>query len=150
METILSSAWILWFLAGIALFILELMTAGFLLACFGIGALGGAVVAGIGLDIAWQLAAFSILSIGSIVFIRPSLIRLFSRSKGSSVPLGVQGLIGRKAYVRQLLEGDYAEVAIDGDVWRVRHEDGDRLTQGQQVVITGSEGIVLSVRQVSN
>lgn len=150
METILSTAWILWFLVAIALFILELMTAGFLLACFGIGALGGAIAAGLGLDTAWQLAAFSILSIGAILFLRPSLMRLFSRSKGDRIPIGVQGLIGRKAYVRHLLEEGYAEIAIDGDVWRIRHERGDKLSEGEQVVITGCEGIILSVRQAGN
>ena len=31
-------AWLLWGLAAIALFILELFTPGFVLACFGIGA----------------------------------------------------------------------------------------------------------------
>lgn len=150
METILSSAWILWFLVAIALFIFELMTAGFLLACFGVGALGGAIAAGVGLETAWQLAAFSIVSIGAIVFLRPSLVRLFNRSKGDNTPLGIKGLIGRKTYVKRLLEGGYAEVAIDGDVWRIRHEDDKALSEGEHVIITGNEGIILCVKQAHN
>ena len=53
-------AWLLWGLAAIALFILELFTPGFVLACFGIGAGFAVFPALVGLGLTWQLIFFAI------------------------------------------------------------------------------------------
>ena len=59
---------LVWVWAGLALifFIAEIFTAGFFLICFGIGAAVAALLALLGVDAIWQLAAFSFLRIGSV------------------------------------------------------------------------------------
>jgi membrane protein implicated in regulation of membrane protease activity len=60
MENIL---WILWFVLGAVLIVAEILTTGFVLLWFGIGALAAAFVAFIGVDsLALQFLVFALVS----------------------------------------------------------------------------------------
>lgn len=133
-------AWLLWGLAAIALFILELFTPGFVLACFGIGAGFAVFPALVGLGFTWQLIFFAIGSLLSIFFIRP---RLLSRPKVETYPIGLEALKGREIRISEdIPEGEYIEVPIDGDVWRVKMKEGTA-KRGDLIRICGRSGLTL-------
>ena len=55
--------WIIWMIIAGIFIVGEIFTAGFFLLWFGIGALVAAVLAILGLGAAWQLGAFTIVSV---------------------------------------------------------------------------------------
>lgn len=134
-------AWLFWSLLGIALFILELMTPGFVLACFGVGALAAVLPALVDLGMPWQLAVFSLGSLLTFIFIRPIINR---KPLIESYPIGLAALKGRKIRLSEDIPADgYIEVPIDGDVWRLRMNDRSLATKGSLVVILGISGTML-------
>lgn len=146
MDTLdLLSPWQLWLIAATTLLILEIITPGFLLACFGLGALGAMLAAVIGLGVAWQLGVFSLISLLSLFLLRPVLMRRLERH---TTPTGVAALIGRRMRLREPIEAnaEYTELSIDGDVWRARVEHGTALQAGDQIEIVAIDGIILVVR----
>ena len=53
----------IWLVVAIVLVILEIMTAGFGVICFAIGAVFSALVAGLGGSITWQIVVFAVVSL---------------------------------------------------------------------------------------
>lgn len=136
--------WLFWTLLSIVLFIVEIFTPGFFLACLGIGAALAVVPTLCDLSLAWQLAVFSFGSLLSLLFLRP----LFNKPTDSYAS-GVDALMGRRLHLSEdLVEGAYTEVRIDGDVWRIVMHDGSAAESGTLVEVCGREGIVLQARRV--
>lgn len=141
-------AWLLWTLGGITLFFLELLTPGFILACFGVGAFAAVIPALVGLGLAWQLIFFCIGSFASLYFLRPIMMK---RPKAESYPIGLEALKGREIRLSQdLPAGEYIEVPIDGDVWRVRMKDGSGAKRGELIRICGRSGLTLFALRSEN
>lgn len=140
--------WLFWSLLGVALFIVELVTPGFVVACFGIGALTAVLPAAFGLGLALQLAAFTLGSVLALVFLRPIVNY---RPASESYPIGLEALKGRELRLSyDIPEGGYAELPIDGDVWRVRMRDHSGASKGTLIIICGREGLVLLARLSPN
>ena len=57
------NAALIWFIASILLFAAEIITPGFVLACFGAGALVACIPALLGLGIVWQVVVFALGSL---------------------------------------------------------------------------------------
>lgn len=143
----LSYEW--WIVIAVVLFILELCNTGFLLTCFGIGALGASIPSMLGLGIAWQLACFAIVSLLALKLLRPMLSRSMHR-RGGNTPTGMDALVGRRVVVQKPFAPytEHGEIAVDGDVWRATVEGGQPLESGQVVEIVAYESLVLRVRPV--
>lgn len=141
--------WHLWLIASALLLIAELVTSGFLLACFSVGALGAALVALLGLGVEWQLLVFALFSLVALWRLRPLLRRLSTKP---AVVSGVDGLIGKRVRLPHAIEADgsYIELSIGGDVWRARGAREQWIAQGSVVEIVGREGVVLLVEPVQD
>lgn len=139
-------SWQLWLIAATALLILEIVTPGFVLACFGLGCIGAMLASLIGLGMAWQLAAFSLISLLSLLLLRPILMR---RLESRSIQTGAHALLGRRVRLRtNIAEGaEYGELSVDGDVWRAKVATGEAISSGTMVEIVGIEGIILTIRR---
>lgn len=138
--------WLFWLLLAIALFIAEIFTPGFLVACLGIGALLAVVPAAFDLGLAWQLPVFSLGCLLSLWLLRP----MFNKPKGQGYVSGVDALVGRTIRLSaDIPEGGYVEVPIDGDVWRVSMRDGSAASKGALIRIVSYEGIILQAKEVS-
>ena len=117
--------WLLWFLLAIGLFVGEMFTAGFWLACLAVGA-GVAGIVGLipGLGFVAQGIAFATASIVSMAGLRPRLMRYFQ--------LG-PGLPGR--------------VKVEGEDWRGASSDATVIEPGTQVTIIQVDGTTLMVEK---
>lgn len=139
-------AWLFWTLLAIVLFIAELFTPTFFLACLGLGAGFALIPSVLGLGLAWQLAFFSIGSLLSIFFLRP----LVNKPKGHMYVSGIDALVGRRIRLSSDIPTDsYSEIQIDGDVWRIEMEDKSFCPQKSLVLIVGYNGLVLQARPIS-
>lgn len=139
---------LLWLVAALVLFLLELLTPGFVLACFGVGALFACLPALFGWHIIVQVLFFAIGSILSLFLLRP----LVNKKKSSTQATGVDALRGRVGRVVRTIEGDSKQgrVAIDGDEWpAIASNSNETIPEGCRVEVIGNESIILSVRRVN-
>ena len=68
--------WQIWTASALALLIFEVFMPGFVLACLGIGAFGGALGAYLGIVFEWQLVCAGITSLIAFVFLRPAMLKM--------------------------------------------------------------------------
>ncbi len=137
-----------WFVLAIVFFTLEIMTTGFAVLCFGIGALLAGVAAYLDLNLVWQLICFISGSVLSFFFARPIFLK-YMYSKESDIKTNTDALIGRKARVSEVInnkEGS-GRIEIDGDSWKARNEVDEIIEVGDFVTVVSIDNIVLTVKQ---
>lgn len=139
----------IWLVVAIVLVILEIMTAGFGVICFAIGAVFSALVAGLGGSITWQIVVFAVVSLLTFVFLRPVVIRFLDK-KSKDVKTNANAVIGRKGVVSERIDSvqHTGRVAIDGDDWKAISEDGSVIEKGAEVKIVKLDSIILTVKQL--
>lgn len=142
--------WQLWIATALVLLICEVFVPGFVLACLGVGAFGGALAAGLGAGFAMQLTATAITSLVAFIFLRPLALRFgFS---GSETATGVEALIDRKARVTVAFDPQtgLGRCKIDGDDWRseLANLESPTPTLGSMVRIVRVESNTLIVQTI--
>lgn len=137
-----------WLIAAIVLVILEIMTAGFGVICFAIGAAFAALVSGLGGTLTWQVVVFVVVSMLAFIFLRPVVIR-FLEKKSKNVKTNADALVGRKGVVSECIDAEQhtGRVAIDGDDWKAVSEDGSVIEKGADVEIVKLDSIIVTVKQ---
>jgi membrane protein implicated in regulation of membrane protease activity len=140
----------IWLIAAIILVIIELLTAGFGVICFAIGALFSALSAYFGLGLLWQLLVFAVTSVLTFIFLRPVMIKLLER-KSKDVKTNADALIGKTALVSETIDAtqNTGRVAVDGDDWKAVSADGSIINKGEKVKIVSRDSIILTVNQNS-
>lgn len=136
----------IWLIAALLFFILELLTPGFVVACFGVGCLLSALIAVFGGGLWLQIVFFCIGSIGSLLFLRPLLKRITPKGKESKT--GIDALMGRIARVVSPIEGRSTKgrIALDGDEWPAFAQNpSESFEVGEQVIITANDSITMFV-----
>ena len=137
-----------WLIAAIVLVILEIMTAGFGVICFAIGAAFAALVSGLGGSLTWQVIVFVVVSLLAFIFLRPVVLRFLDK-KSKDVKTNAEAIIGRKGVVSERIDDEQhtGRVAIDGDDWKAVSEDGAVIEKGTNVEIVKLDSIILTVRK---
>jgi len=134
-----------WVVMALFFFIAEMFTAGFVLMCFGIGAAVAALLAFLGLGLAWQLAAFIVVSALAVVLSRPFAERVTGRQPQG---VGIDRVLGKPAIVIETIDPLTAQgrVRVDREEWRADAADGVAIPAGATVEVVGVEGTRLRVR----
>ena len=141
--------WLLWFLLAIGLFVGEMFTAGFWLACLAVGA-GVAGLVGLipGLGFVTQGMAFAAASIVSMAGLRPRLMHYFQLGPGSELRTGVDALLGKTGIVTERIgPGSPGRVKVEGEDWRGASSDATVIEPGTQVTIIQVDGTTLMVEK---
>ena len=133
-------AWVIWLVAACALAVGEMLTLGFFLAPFAVGALLAMLVALAGGGGAVQLVAF--LGVAGVTF---ALVRPVARRHLNTPPqirTGTAALVGRPAVVLERIANDEGVgcVKIDGEVWTARAFIDD------EVIEAGARVQVMQIR----
>lgn len=143
-----ANLWQLWALVVIICLILEITSGDFFILCFSIGALFSAVVAALGGGFTVQLEIFAVVSVLSLFFVRPRLVKRLHGKRKERVS-NADAIIGRVGKVSEAIEsGGYGRVALDGDDWKAVSADGSYVPQGQNVRIIGRESVIITVEKV--
>jgi membrane protein implicated in regulation of membrane protease activity len=137
-----------WLVLAAALLVGEMLTAGFFLIVFGIGAIGAALVAGFGGGQLWQWLTFVVVSALTFAGTRRFADRVHKGSKDSSV--GAERFEGMRMRVLKRVDNAASEgmVKVDGGEWRADSADGRIIEAGQLVEIIRVEGAHLIIRPV--
>lgn len=139
----------IWLIAAIVLVIIELLTAGFGVICFAVGALFSALAAFLGMDsLVWQLLIFAVASVLCFIFLRPVVLRFLDK-KSKDVKTNADALIGKTAIVSETIDSsaNQGRVAVDGDDWKAVSADGSVINKGEKVEIVSRDSIILTVKK---
>lgn len=143
-----ANLWQLWAILAVVCLIVELMTGGFFIICFAIGAVAAAVSTLLG-GLALQVVVFIIFSAVSIFLVRPFALRYLHENKPAPVS-NADAILGRVGRVSEtIVAGGFGRVAIDGDDWKAQATGTDTdIPEGALVQVTGRESIIIDVKPV--
>jgi membrane protein implicated in regulation of membrane protease activity len=145
-------AWIVWLIIGALLIAGEVLTSGFFLLWFGIGALVAAALALLGVgSVTAQLIAFLVVSTLLVIASRTIFERFLTRATGErEIRSGVETMIGQVGTVVEASRGALHEgaVKIYGSVWTAYPIEGEEpLAEGESVRVERVEGNAIYVRR---
>jgi membrane protein implicated in regulation of membrane protease activity len=141
-------AWVIWLLAAVALAAGEIMTLGFFLAPFSIGAGAAMLTALAGGAGAVQLIVFLVVSGATFGLVRPVARRHMTTP--AQIRTGTAALIGRPAMVLERIANHEGVgcVKIDGEVWTARaYMDDDIIEAGARVQVMEIRGATALVSE---
>jgi membrane protein implicated in regulation of membrane protease activity len=146
MDEILNWHW--WMYAAIVLFIIELFTPGFIVACLGIGSVLAALLAYLGFDLDVQLITFAAATLLSLFVIRPILYN--KNGAVDKIKTNDEALINRKATVTEEINStiNSGRVSIDGDLWRAESNTNEIIDVHTQVQVTSIKSTIVTVKKI--
>lgn len=138
--------WHIWLIVGVVLFILEIFTPTMFFINLAVAAMLAAVPSFYGLDIMYQVICFGIVSALSFAFLRPLLLGRLNKGSDQS---DVQGkYIGKTAKTVTEVTNTSGRIAVFGEEWDARSENGEVIPAASVVTITSIEGITMFVRHL--
>ena len=147
-EFFTSNLWLIWVIISIVCLILELTSGDCFILCFAIGAAVSAIVAGCGANLTVQIIVFAVISVLSLLLVRPALIKKLHKPNRERLS-NAEAMIGQQGRVSETIAaGGYGRVAIDGDDWKARSADGTAINKGERVRVLKMDSIILTVEPV--
>jgi len=146
-------AWILWIVLGIGLIIAEIFTFGFVLFCFGVGAIAAALAAWLGLGFGSQFLVFAAVSIVLTIMSRTIFANYFRHGDNDLVKTGIDALPGKVGTVTISSQGALKEGAVKvfGSTWTAFPIDEETvLHEGEKVEVVNVQGSSIYVRKISD
>jgi len=139
------SAWLTWVIVGLALIGFEMVTPSFFIIWFGIGALAAALVAGLGLNLIWQLAVFLICTSALLAYSRKFAVKM---QGGNDTKTGYAALVGKTAIVTKRISAHTGTglVKVLGEEWSALAETERNIGPGEKVEVVAVSGVRLIVR----
>ena len=138
--------WI-WMILAVILAVGEIFTPGFFLLWFGIGAFVAGLLALIGLNPAWQVAVFAVVS-GLLFALSRRFAERFSKAQPPGV--GADRVKDREGVVIEKIDNmkNTGRVRIDREEWKAESSDASTISTGKKVKVTGLEGTHLIVKEI--
>lgn len=138
-----------WFAIALGFFIVEIMTPGFVLMWFGVGAIIAGLLDLLGIhDMFIQVIVFGITSI-ILVALSQTIFKnvLMRRSPGETLKTNMDAMIGKVGKVSEDINNEMSagRVVVEGQDWLARSENDQRIAAGTRVKIVRFEGARLIV-----
>ncbi|MGP4049027.1 NfeD family protein [Streptomyces sp. 2A115] len=132
-------AWVWWLIGAVGLGIPLVVTAMPELGMLAVGAVAGAVTAGLGGGVVLQVVVFAVVSVALIAVVRPIAARQLSQRP--RLATGIDALKGKQAVVLERVDGAGGRIKLAGEVWSARSLDTGRAYDvGQEVDVVEIEG----------
>jgi membrane protein implicated in regulation of membrane protease activity len=137
--------YIVWFIFAAVFIIGEIFTAGFFLACFGVGAIVSGVLAMMGLNTVWQWASFVVVS-GILFAVSRRFAEKFTKKQPPGI--GADRFIGKEGIVLEEIDNskNTGSVRIDKELWRADSESGEIIKKGKRIVVVKLDGTHVVVK----
>lgn len=136
-----------WMVSAALLAIGELLTAGFFLLPFAVGAGAAGVLALVGVSVPTQIVMFIVVSVGFLWLLQRFAIK---DVRGELQPVGAARYIGSHAVVIEPVErlGNSGRVKMGTEDWRATIDSDERIPVGAEVRVVEVRGARLVVEQV--
>jgi len=141
--------WLTWLIVGLALIGFEMITPGFVIIWFGIGALAAALAAYLELSMAVQLVSFILTTVVLLACSRSLAARV--RSEAKETKTNYNAMVGTKATVTQRISAasGLGVVKVLGEEWSALAETPRDIDVGEKVEVLGVIGVRLVVRALT-
>ena len=141
-------AWVVFLIIAALLAVGEVLTLGFFLAPFAVGALAGMVAELVGASLALSFTLAIVVSVASLGVVRPIARR--HRLTRPSLRTGVDALVGEEAMVVQTVdnEANAGAVRLAGEVWTARAFDEKVIESGRRVHVVEIRGATALVSEL--
>jgi membrane protein implicated in regulation of membrane protease activity len=138
---------VLWIALGVVLAIAEIFTVSLVLIMFAAGAFAAAVAAALGAPVAAQAGVFAVVSVLSLVAVRPVIQRHRQEPvEGGEESFGMAAITGSTGLVLEQVDTDHGLVKIDGEMWSARAYDATQVIEpGQRVRVIEVKGATAMV-----
>ena len=131
--------WQIWLIIAGLFFIGEIITVGFLIFWFGIGALIAMVVSCFTANIIIQTSVF-IISSAILLFATKPFVKKFVDVKPTKT--NAYSIIGQKALViKEINSHSVGQIKIKGEVWSAESENDETIVEGSEVEILQIKGV---------
>ena len=142
--------WHIWLIIAGVCFIIEMITTGFLVFWFGIGALLTLIVSLIFPDnIILQTSVF-VISSTLLMFLTKPFVDKFTKSD-KKVVTNAFSIIGKKGIVTQDINEAHSvgQIKVLGEVWSAKTDDGSTIEKGTQIEVIRIDGVKAIVEPIS-
>ena len=135
-----------WLVAGVLLIILEMFAPGVVFMWVGIAAMITGVIAWAfpELSLQWQMIAFAVLAVASVVGGRQWIKRHPTKTDHPTLSNRGAKYVGRHFVLEVPIEHGFGKVVVDDTTWKVAGQD---MPAGTEVEVTGVEGTVFQVKK---
>ncbi len=142
--------WHIWLIIAGVCFIIEMITVGFLVFWFGIGALLTMIVSLIFPDNLILQATTFVVSSTLLIFLTKPLVNKLSKSD-KKVATNAYSVIGKKGIVTQDINEAHGigQIKVSGEVWSAKTTDGSTIEKGTQIEVTKIDGVKAVVEPTS-
>ncbi|NGO47089.1 NfeD family protein [Streptomyces ureilyticus] len=132
-------AWVWWLIGAAGLGIPLVVTAMPEFGMLAVGAVAGALTAGLGGGVVLQVLVFIAVSVALLAVVRPIAAR--HRAQMPQLATGIDALKGKQAVVLERVDSSGGRVKLGGEVWSARALDTGRAYEvGQEVDVVDIEG----------
>lgn len=138
---------VFWLVVTIVLAVFEIITLGLSTIWFAFGALFACFGAMLGVGIIPQIVIFVLVSVLSLLLVRPLSVKYFNNRVSRT---NIDALVGRKVIVSGNVDNlkGTGLAAVDGTTWNVRTDnDNEKILDGETVVIKRVDGNKLIVEK---
>jgi len=141
--------WLTWLIIGLALIGFEMITPGFVIIWFGMGALAAALTAYLELSLAVQLVSFILTTVVLLAWSRSFAARV--RGGAEETRTNYTAMVGRTATVTQCISAasGLGVVTVLGEEWSALAETPHDIAVGEKVEVVGVTGVRLVVRALA-
>jgi len=140
------SVTLLWLIVFAIMLVLELFSMGLTTIWFAIGALVAALVGGLGGPLYVQVIVFIVVSILTMLGVRPIAVKYFNKDREKT---NVDTTIGQVVKVTKMICNveNEGEVVLNGMPWTARSESGEIIEVGEMVTVKAVTGVKLIVEK---
>lgn len=138
--------WLIWVIAGVVFFFIELFTPILFFLNIAVACLITALGAYFNLAFTWQITIFFITSALLLLFLRPFLMKNVY-PKNTTMSLG-EKYIGKNAKTISPTDSLKGRLTIYGEEWEARSINGEIIAENTDVKIIKNEGTILFVEQI--
>lgn len=146
-QTVIDVPWSIWVVVALGLFVAEIFTPGFVLACFGVAALVAGLLSFLGAGLQGQIVTFSISTLVVFFGIRTLFLKHFDISI-PRIRTNVDSLIGKIGRVSERINpaANSGRVIVGGEDWKGVSIGGSIIEIGKEVKVLKVEGTKVFVK----
>lgn len=144
---IIEFMWLIWFIAGVVLMVLEIFTTSFFTFLIGVSCFAAGTTALITKNLIPQFIVFIIFLAVLLIFVRPLIQKYFfgKNQKKSNIDALIGKIVIVDTEINNIKNSGYIK---DGaDYWKAKSKDGAIIKKGEIVIITSFEGITATVKK---
>ena len=142
--------WQIWLILALLCFIVEIFSNTFVFLCFCVGCLVSTITALFTESIIIQILVFSIVTLISLIFVRP-IINKYAFRKSNDTKTNVDALIGAEVRVIETIDdiSNTGRVFVNGDDWKAVSVDNQRIEKDKKISVVKVESNILIVKQIN-